>query len=67
MQPSPAEPYRPNAPHPTPLGVMQGRVVPPDQGRFQSFPRSRWRDEFPRAAQGGGASRRRGEDRRLAG
>ena len=28
---------------------MQGRLVPPEDGRFQSFPRSRWRDEFPRA------------------
>jgi L-ribulose-5-phosphate 3-epimerase len=25
---------------------MQGRMVPPEPGRFQSFPRSRWRDEF---------------------
>jgi len=49
----PAQPYRPNAPHPAPLGIMQGRLVPPDQGRFQSFPRSRWRDEFPRAAAAG--------------
>jgi hexulose-6-phosphate isomerase len=49
----PAEPYRSNAPHPAPLGVMQGRLVPPDQGRFQSFPRSRWRDEFPRAVAAG--------------
>lgn len=32
---------------------MQGRLVPPDQGRFQSFPRSRWRDEFPRAVAAG--------------
>lgn len=28
------------------LGIMQGRLVPPDGGRFQSFPRERWRDEF---------------------
>jgi L-ribulose-5-phosphate 3-epimerase len=28
---------------------MQGRLVPPDEGRFQSFPRARWRDEFPNA------------------
>jgi len=32
---------------------MQGRLVPPDAGRFQSFPRERWRDEFPRANQAG--------------
>jgi L-ribulose-5-phosphate 3-epimerase len=49
----PTEPYRPNAPHHTPLGIMQGRLVPPDQGRFQSFPRLRWRDEFPRAVASG--------------
>jgi hexulose-6-phosphate isomerase len=29
---------------------MQGRLVPPEPGRFQSFPRARWRDEFPYAA-----------------
>jgi L-ribulose-5-phosphate 3-epimerase len=28
------------------IGTMQGRLVPPEPGRFQSFPRSRWRDEF---------------------
>jgi L-ribulose-5-phosphate 3-epimerase len=28
---------------------MQGRLVPPEDGRFQSFPRERWRDEFPNA------------------
>jgi L-ribulose-5-phosphate 3-epimerase len=38
---------------PTPYGVMQGRLVPPEEGRFQSFPRQRWRDEFPRAADAG--------------
>lgn len=32
---------------------MQGRLVPPDAGRFQSFPRERWRDEFPRAVAAG--------------
>jgi L-ribulose-5-phosphate 3-epimerase len=32
------------------LGIMQGRLVAPDGGRFQSFPRSRWRDEFALAA-----------------
>jgi L-ribulose-5-phosphate 3-epimerase len=49
----PAEPYRPNPLRRSPLGVMQGRLVPPDQGRFQSFPRMRWRDEFPRAVAAG--------------
>lgn len=49
----PSEPHGPNAPRRTPLGIMQGRLVPPDQGRFQSFPRSRWRDEFPRAVAAG--------------
>lgn len=32
------------------LGIMQGRLVPPENGRFQSFPRARWRDEFPLAS-----------------
>jgi hexulose-6-phosphate isomerase len=35
------------------LGIMQGRLVPPEAGRFQSFPRSRWRDEFEIAAAAG--------------
>jgi L-ribulose-5-phosphate 3-epimerase len=35
------------------LGIMQGRLVPPEAGRFQSFPRSRWRDEFSFAAAAG--------------
>jgi hexulose-6-phosphate isomerase len=35
------------------LGIMQGRLVPPEPGRFQSFPRSRWRDEFALAAAAG--------------
>src|ERR1035441_413407 len=30
-------------------GVMQGRLAPPEDGRFQSFPRRSWREEFPRA------------------
>jgi hexulose-6-phosphate isomerase len=29
---------------------MQGRLVPPEAERFQSFPRHRWRDEFAFAA-----------------
>ena len=30
-------------------GVMQGRLSPPEDGRFQSFPRVTWRDEFAKA------------------
>jgi hexulose-6-phosphate isomerase len=30
-------------------GVMQGRLSPPEDGRFQSFPRTQWREEFARA------------------
>jgi hexulose-6-phosphate isomerase len=32
---------------------MQGRLLPPEAGRFQSFPRTRWRDEFALAAAAG--------------
>jgi L-ribulose-5-phosphate 3-epimerase len=32
------------------LGVMQGRLLPPETGKFQCFPRQRWADEFPLAA-----------------
>jgi hexulose-6-phosphate isomerase len=35
------------------LGIMQGRLVSPEAGRFQSFPRRRWRDEFALAAAAG--------------
>ena len=35
------------------LASMQGRLVPPEGGRFQSFPRERWRDEFALAAKAG--------------
>jgi L-ribulose-5-phosphate 3-epimerase len=35
------------------LAIMQGRLVPPEGNHFQSFPRERWRDEFPLAAQAG--------------
>jgi hexulose-6-phosphate isomerase len=35
------------------LGIMQGRLVPPEPERFQSFPRRRWRDEFALAAAAG--------------
>ena len=32
---------------------MQGRMVAPEEGRFQCFPRASWQDEFERAAQAG--------------
>lgn len=35
------------------LGIMQGRLVPPESGRFQSFPRQRWREEFALAQAAG--------------
>ena len=35
------------------FAIMQGRLVPPEGNRFQSFPRQRWRDEFSLAAQAG--------------
>jgi hexulose-6-phosphate isomerase len=35
------------------FATMQGRLVPPEGERFQSFPRERWRDEFALAAQAG--------------
>jgi hexulose-6-phosphate isomerase len=35
------------------LGIMHGRLSPPENGRFQSFPSLSWRDEFPRAAEAG--------------
>jgi len=34
-------------------GIMQGRLSPPEDGRFQSFPRNAWREEFPRARAAG--------------
>jgi len=33
----------------TPIGIMQGRLSPPEVGRFQAFLRRSWREEFPRA------------------
>ncbi|AXC11525.1 Xylose isomerase-like TIM barrel [Acidisarcina polymorpha] len=33
------------------LAVMQGRLLPPSDGHFQSFPLNRWREEFPLARQ----------------
>lgn len=35
------------------LGIMQGRLSPPEEGRFQSFPRRSWREEFARAREAG--------------
>jgi L-ribulose-5-phosphate 3-epimerase len=35
------------------IGIMQGRLGPPEDGRFQSFPRERWREEFALAAVAG--------------
>jgi len=35
------------------LGIMQGRLGPPEAQRFQCFPKSRWREEFPLAAAAG--------------
>ncbi len=32
------------------IGIMQGRLIPPEPERFQAFPRSRWQQEFPLAA-----------------
>jgi hexulose-6-phosphate isomerase len=39
-----------------PVGIMQGRLLPPFEGRFQTFPAHRWRDEFALARQAGLAS-----------
>jgi L-ribulose-5-phosphate 3-epimerase len=36
-----------------PIGIMQGRLSPPEDGRFQSFPRNSWREEFARAREAG--------------
>ena len=38
---------------PTPFGIMQGRLSPPEEGRFQSFPRHSWRAELSHACQAG--------------
>ena len=35
------------------IAIMQGRLLPPQHGRFQCFPRDRWREEFARASQAG--------------
>jgi L-ribulose-5-phosphate 3-epimerase len=34
-------------------GIMQGRLSPPEDGRFQSFPRNSWREEIARAGKAG--------------
>lgn len=36
-----------------PVGIMQGRLLPPFEGRFQAFPAADWRREFARAAEAG--------------
>jgi len=35
------------------FGIMQGRLSPPEDDRFQSFPRHSWRQEFTRAREVG--------------
>ncbi len=35
------------------IGIMQGRLSPPEDGRFQAFPRGSWREEFKRAKDAG--------------
>lgn len=35
------------------IGIMQGRLLPPVQGRIQRFPRDGWFAEFPSAAKAG--------------
>lgn len=37
----------------TAIGIMQGRLSPPENGRFQSFPRNSWREEIVRAREAG--------------
>ena len=37
----------------TGIGIMQGRFFPPEAGRFQSFPREHWADEYELAAKAG--------------
>ena len=32
------------------IGIMQGRLSPPVDGKFQAFPKDSWAEEFPRAA-----------------
>ena len=35
------------------VAIMQGRLLPPEDGRFQYFPVGRWREEFIKAAEVG--------------
>ena len=35
------------------IAIMQGRLLPPQNASFQCFPRERWREEFPLAAEAG--------------
>ena len=35
------------------IGIMEGRLLPPEDNRFQCFPRERWDREFELAAQAG--------------
>jgi L-ribulose-5-phosphate 3-epimerase len=35
----------------TKIGIMQGRLIPPEPGHFQAFPRDRWADEIALAPQ----------------
>ena len=35
------------------FGIMQGRLSPPEDGRFQSFPRNHWRQEIVLAPEAG--------------
>jgi len=35
----------------TKFGIMEGRLVPPEDGRFQCFPRKQWQSEFAHAAE----------------
>ncbi len=37
----------------TMIGIMQGRLSPPENGHFQCFPLESWREEFTRAKQAG--------------
>lgn len=35
------------------IGIMQGRLLPPEPDRFQAFPRTHWQEEFALAAEAG--------------
>lgn len=37
----------------TRVGIMQGRLLPPFEGRFQAFPAGQWQEEFPLAREAG--------------